>query len=95
MIVGASDALGRVTALVKTLVTELAGLSLAGAGQDVLRSLVAALGRVRAGDGFPPSPQQPSRAHRATRDREAERGRPTTPATPARDRMYAVRYRLR
>ena len=47
--VGASDALGRVTALVDTLVTELAGLSLAGAGRDVLRSLVAVLGRVRAG----------------------------------------------
>ena len=47
--VGASDALGRVTALVDTLVTELAGLSLAGAGRDVLQSLVAALGRVRAG----------------------------------------------
>ena len=47
--VGASDALGRVTALVDTLVAELAGLSLAGAGRDVLRSLVAALGRVRAG----------------------------------------------
>ena len=47
--VGASDALGRVTALVDTLVAELAGLSLAGAGRDVLQSLVAALGRVRAG----------------------------------------------
>ena len=47
--VGASDALGRVTALVDTLVAELAGLSLAGAGRDVLRSLVGALGRVRAG----------------------------------------------
>ena len=47
--VGASDALGRVTALVDTLVAELAGLSLAGAGRDVLRSLVAALGRARAG----------------------------------------------
>ena len=47
--VGASDALGRVTALVDTLVAELAGLSLAGAGREVLRSLVAALGRVRAG----------------------------------------------
>ena len=47
--VGASDALGRVTALVDALVAELAGLSLAGAGRDVLRSLVAALGRVRAG----------------------------------------------
>ena len=47
--VGASDALGRVTALVDTLVTELAGLSLAGAGRDVLQSLVGALGRVRAG----------------------------------------------
>ena len=47
--VGASDALGRVTALVGALVAELAGLSLAGAGRDVLRSLVGALGRVRAG----------------------------------------------
>ena len=47
--VGASDALERVTALVDTLVAELAGLSLAGAGRDVLRSLVGALGRVRAG----------------------------------------------
>ena len=47
--VGASDALGRVTALVDALVAELAGLSLADAGRDVLRSLVAALGRVRAG----------------------------------------------
>ena len=47
--VGASDALGRVTALVDALVAELAGLSLAGAGRDVLRSLVAALARVRAG----------------------------------------------
>ena len=47
--VGASDALGRVAALVDALVAELAGLSLAGAGREVLRSLVAALGRVRAG----------------------------------------------
>ncbi len=47
--VGASDALGRVTALVDALVAELAGLSLADAGRDVLRSLVAVLGRVRAG----------------------------------------------
>ncbi len=47
--VGASDALGRVTGLVDALVAELSGLSLAGAGRDVLRSLVAALGRVRAG----------------------------------------------
>ena len=47
--VGASDALGRVTGLVDALVAELAGLSLADAGRDVLRSLVAVLGRVRAG----------------------------------------------
>ena len=47
--VGASDGLGHVTGLVDALVAELGGLSLAGAGRDVLRSLVAALGRVRAG----------------------------------------------
>ena len=54
--VGASDALGRVTALVDALVAELAGLSLAGAGRDVLRSLVAALWRVCA-----PGPTRPRR----------------------------------
>ena len=47
--VGAPDALGRVTGLVDALLAELSALSLAGAGRDVLRSLVASLGRVRAG----------------------------------------------
>ena len=49
LFVGASDAFGRVTGLVDALVAELSDLSLAGAERDVLRSLVAALGRVRAG----------------------------------------------
>ena len=74
--VGASDALGRVTALVETLVTELAGLSLAGAGWDVLRSLVAALGRVRAGADA----AEARAVTAAATSHEAERGRPTTPA---------------
>ena len=47
--VGSPDAAGRVTALVDALVAELSALSLARVGRDVLRSLVAALGRVRAG----------------------------------------------
>ena len=46
---GASDAMGRVLGLVDALVVELGGLSLEGAGRGVLRALVAALGRVRAG----------------------------------------------
>ena len=47
--VGPSDAMGRVVGLVNALLAELAALSLGGAGRDVLRSLVAVLGRVRAG----------------------------------------------
>ena len=47
--VGASDAWGRVTGLVDALVAELSDLSLEGAGRGMLRSLVTALGRVRAG----------------------------------------------
>ncbi len=47
--VGASDSLGRVVALVSALLAELGALSLDGAGRGLLRSLVAVLGRVRAG----------------------------------------------
>ena len=47
--VGPSDAMGRVVGLANALLAELAALSLGGAGRDVLRSLVAVLGRVRAG----------------------------------------------
>ena len=47
--VGTADAMGRVLSLVEALVAELGGLSLEGAGRGVLRTLVAALGRVRAG----------------------------------------------
>ena len=47
--VGPSDAMGRVVGLVNALLAELGALSLGGAGRDVLRSLVAVLGRVRAG----------------------------------------------
>ena len=47
--VGSPDALGRVLGLVDALVAELGALSLDGAGRGVLRALVAALGRVRAG----------------------------------------------
>ncbi len=46
--VGAADTIGRVLSLVNALVVELGGLSLEGAGRGVLRTLVAALGRVRA-----------------------------------------------
>ena len=47
--VGASDSWGRVVALVNALLAELGALSLDGAGRGALRSLVAVLGRVRAG----------------------------------------------
>ena len=47
--VGSCDALGRVTGLVNALLAELSALSLDGVGRGVLRSLVAVLGRVRAG----------------------------------------------
>ena len=47
--VGPCDAMGRVVGLANALLAELAALSLGGAGRDVLRSLVAVLGRVRAG----------------------------------------------
>ena len=46
--VGASDVSGRVAVLVDALVSELGGLPAAGAGRDLLRSQVAALGRLRA-----------------------------------------------
>ena len=49
LIVGASDAFGRVMALVGVLLTELRGLNPEGAGRRSLRGIVAALGRVRAG----------------------------------------------
>ena len=49
IVVGARDAVGRVVALVGALLSELAGLSLDGAGRGVLRGVVAALARVRAG----------------------------------------------
>ena len=47
--VGAADAMGRVLSLANALLVELGGLSLGGAGRGALRTLVAALGRVRAG----------------------------------------------
>ncbi len=47
--VGSCDALGRVTGLVNALLAELSALSLEGVSRGVLRSLVAVLGRVRAG----------------------------------------------
>ena len=46
--VGTSDVSGRVAALVDALVAELGGLPAVGAGRDLLRSQVAALGRLRA-----------------------------------------------
>ena len=46
--VGTSDVSGRVAVLVDALVSELGGLPAAGAGRDLLRSQVAALGRLRA-----------------------------------------------
>ena len=46
--VGASDVSGRVAVLVDALVGELGGLPAVGAGRDLLRSQVAALGRLRA-----------------------------------------------
>ena len=46
---GACDAFERVAALVEALLAEIAVLSLAGAGRGVLRTLVEALGRLRAG----------------------------------------------
>lgn len=47
--VGSTDAVGRVLSLVNALVAELGSLSLDGSEREVLRGLVAALGRVRAG----------------------------------------------
>ncbi|MCY3663212.1 MAG: HNH endonuclease signature motif containing protein [bacterium] len=49
VVVGACDGPGRVAALVDALLVELRALSLESAGRGVLRGLVAALGRVRAG----------------------------------------------
>ena len=49
IVVGASDGLGRVTVLVDALLAELRSLSLESAGRGVLRGLVVALGRARAG----------------------------------------------
>ena len=46
--VGPSDVSGRVAVLVDALVSELGGLPAVGAGRDLLRSQVAALGRLRA-----------------------------------------------
>ena len=46
--VGTSDVSGRVAVLVDALVSELGGLPAVGAGRDLLRSQVAALGRLRA-----------------------------------------------
>ena len=46
--VGVSDVSGRVAVLVDALVGELGGVPAAGAGRDLLRSQVAALGRLRA-----------------------------------------------
>ena len=49
VVFGTCNSFGRVAALVEALLTELTGLSLEGAGRGMLRTLVAALGRVRAG----------------------------------------------